>query len=74
MIHQLFSSFCQALAPSNRPAFAAALLGSLYKMVIQVADTQRRNVAFPEIFSPIRGILSQVMKNCLAMPYQMVYS
>ena len=50
----------QALTQSDRPKFAAAALGAVYQLVTQVVHTLGGDVAFPELFGPLRSAASKV--------------
>lgn len=59
--HLLWFVHPQVMTSSGRRVFAAGLLTCLYKLVLQVAEHLRGNPAFPELFGPMQGVLSEVM-------------
>ncbi|CAN0517744.1 unnamed protein product, partial [Ectocarpus sp. 8 AP-2014] len=50
----------EGLTLSDRQTYAAAMLGALYQLVIQVAHALSENVAFPELFAPLQSVLSKI--------------
>ncbi|CAM9297716.1 unnamed protein product [Pylaiella littoralis] len=49
--------------------FAAASLGAIYQLLIQVATTFRGDVAFPELFGPLQVVASKVeLETCPSLP------
>ncbi|CBJ25573.1 similar to RIKEN cDNA 2610033H07 [Ectocarpus siliculosus] len=50
----------EGLTLPDRQTYAAAMLGALYQLVIQVAHALSENVAFPELFAPLQSVLSKI--------------